>query len=343
MSKTIVINGRHYDTITGQPVDRDNTQPVSSSAEIHAGVQKSQTLNRRFVSAPNRPQTTNQVEMIRQFKRKHDYAEARKKAEAMNLEAARNRAANSPRIARFNPGVGSAQRVITPINRADEDPIAPATPHPLQQKAQAQTLAQKQTAIVAPSLREQKDQAISQALEKAQASNQADRSNTKRRRSRSASPTRSLWRQHRFAGYLAGTFAIVLTFGYLTYINMPNISTRIAAAQAGIEASMPNYSPSGYTLNGLASFDGESVNLTYASARGNFTIKQSKSYWDSLALLDNYVEKEWQGNYMTIQEKGITIYSNNGEAAWVNSGIVYKISGDNNLTNDQIRKIATSF
>ena len=39
---------------------------------------------------------------------------------------------------------------------------------------------------------------------------------------------------------------------------------------------------------------------------------------------------------------GLTIYSGGKEATWVNGGILYQISGDANLSNDQIQKIATS-
>ena len=50
---------------------------------------------------------------------------------------------------------------------------------------------------------------------------------------------------------IAGAMVALLAFGgYLTYHNMPAIATRMAAAQAGINASFPSYQPSGYSLAG---------------------------------------------------------------------------------------------
>src|SRR5438128_491531 len=55
---TIVINGRHYDTQTGLPVDtpaeevpqvQTRTNTGTTSTGIHVQLQKSKTLNRQFV------------------------------------------------------------------------------------------------------------------------------------------------------------------------------------------------------------------------------------------------------------------------------------------------------
>ena len=91
---------------------------------------------------------------------------------------------------------------------------------------------------------------------------------------------------------------------------------------------------------GMAISNGNNIN--YKKDGYNFTLKQAQSSWDSVALLNNYINNEWAGEYLTTQEKGLTIYTNKGKAAWVNNGIVYTISGDSNLSNEQIRKIATS-
>lgn len=340
MDKIIVVNGRQYFEATGIPVD--SSQPNSlnreeKSTDIHQGLQKSQTLNRRFVKQPA-PRTSAQMQQIQQFKRKHDYEEAKKRAEEMNMAAAKLRAANSPKIARFNPGKGSADRIISPIKiekDSNNSQIEKPSTHPIQQKIE-KTIIQQTEEKAIPSSRELKISAINQALEKAQAEEKA------RKKSRGSSK-KSFWKVKKFVGFAAGFSVVVMSVGYLTYINLPSISTKVAAAQAGIEATLPAYSPSGYQLDGLASFDGKSVNINYKKDGYAFTLKQSQSPWDSIALLNNYVSDEWNGNYLTTQEKGLTIYTNDGNAAWVNNGMLYTISGDTSLNNDQIRKIATSF
>jgi hypothetical protein len=59
-------------------------------------------------------------------------------------------------------------------------------------------------------------------------------------------------------------------------------------------------------------------------------------------VLDNYVKEKAGDNYITYNERGLTIYTYNSNAAWVNNGVLYTIDGDAPLSSDQIRRIATS-
>lgn len=131
--------------------------------------------------------------------------------------------------------------------------------------------------------------------------------------------------------------------GYFIYLNMPSISVRVASAQAGIHATYPEYHPDGYSLNGPVSYsDGEVTIKFHANAgESEFVIKQSKSSWDSTAVKD-MVDKDSKGEFITTEERGLTIYTYNGNAAWVNGGILYTITGDAPLSSDQILHIATS-
>ena len=336
MSKIIVVNGKRYYAETGLLAD---DQPMTTEAEvpsdhIHQGVQKSQTLNRRFVKQPAR-QTESQIEAIRQFRRKHDYEDARKRAAQMNAAAARRRAASASQIGHFNKGVGSAQRVITPISQQAEAPISPAQTHPLQAKINMQSQIYSEKHL--PSAKEIKESAITQAI----ANTNTD---PKARKKARGIRKPAFWRSKNFIGLTASFTVIVASIGYLSYLSLPDVSTRIAAMQAGIEADLPAYIPSNYQLNGLAKFDGKAVNISYKSDDNEYTIKQSRSSWDSVALLNNYVENNWGDRFTTTQEKGITVYTNDqGEAAWVNNGIVYTINGQTGLDDEQIRKIANSF
>lgn len=74
----------------------------------------------------------------------------------------------------------------------------------------------------------------------------------------------------------------------------------------------------------------------------NFTVSQTKSNWDSSTVLDRYIKEKAGDNYITYSERGLTIYTYDGNAAWVNGGIFYTITGDAPLSSDQIRRIATS-
>lgn len=154
---------------------------------------------------------------------------------------------------------------------------------------------------------------------------------------------RRLSNQPRLATILTSSLALLLLAGYLTYINLPNISMRVAATRAGIAANYPNYQPDGYHFAGPISYQPGEVNITFKSNtnNNNFVIKQKSSNWDSQAVLDNYVTKQTD-NYLTYEEHGLTIYSFNNHAAWVNGGLLYTIDGDAPLSSDQLLHLATS-
>lgn len=141
--------------------------------------------------------------------------------------------------------------------------------------------------------------------------------------------------------------AIACVIGIISFVgsNMPDISVRVAAMQTGIEASYPSYIPRDYSLSDINSEDGK-ITLTFAGPdNSSFTLIEEKSSWDSSALLRNYVEPTWEDNYATTHEQGITIYIANdtSDAAWVNGGVLYKITSSGTaLTKKQVRSIVTS-
>lgn len=138
---------------------------------------------------------------------------------------------------------------------------------------------------------------------------------------------------------------LLIIAGYLVYLNMPSISVRIASAQAGINATYPEYSPDGYSINGPVLYSDGEVVINFRANTGNskFVIKQSKSSWDSSAVKIQ-VDKDSNNETVESKEGGLTIYTyNNGSnAAWVNGGILYAITGNAKLSGEQIRHIATS-
>lgn len=140
------------------------------------------------------------------------------------------------------------------------------------------------------------------------------------------------------------SLAVLVFGGYLTYLNMPQISTRVAASQAGINAQYPSYQPSGYSLSGPVAFNNGVVSMKFAANASpqDYTVTQSRSTWDSSAVLENYVQPKAGERYMTTQSNGLTIYTYDKSAAWVNGGILYTIDGSANLTPEQIQHIAVS-
>lgn len=148
-----------------------------------------------------------------------------------------------------------------------------------------------------------------------------------------------------FAQYTSTAIAALVLAGYVAYLNVPSISMKVAAHRAGFAATLPTYKPGGYGLRGPIAYSPGQVTLNFASNTDDrrFSLTQQPTTWDSTALLENYVTKQTQ-NYLTYQDRGLTIYIFNGsDAAWVNAGKLYHVKGENaQLDTDQLLKLATS-
>lgn len=318
--QTVTINGRQYDPVTGLAVIGDVASSTSQAAPeihsvkehrrlahasgLHAVTQKSQTLRRNTLKRPQKQAVIHEIQ---------------KKKPAV----APSHIEKSAHVHKFTPRI-NAQGAHKP-RMID---IAPAR-HPHVVKVEAVRAAKAEPTPTKPA------QIIKQeAIQNAVANTTKNTELPKKR-----------FRHPRVLSIVSASFALILLGGYLTYLNMPSLSVRVAAAAAGINASYPDYHPDGYSLNGPVAYNQGQVSMQFAANAGpqNFTIHQTKSSWDSAAVLDNYVSPKAGSSYITYSERGLTIYTFNGNAAWVNGGILYTIEGDAPLSSEQIRHIATSF
>lgn len=331
----VVINGRAYNTITGMVMDDidikktevKKVQPINSRgtavSNIHANhIQKSSTLNRRHVKMPQRTALAAKPQKTRASVQQH-VAVKKFATPTVSKPTLERIVVNRP--AEAHPVIRRAQNRNLSVNgklRKDRRPLA-TNNNPLVTPKKIEKPAIK-------TAKELKNEAIEKAL-----SNEITSNKKVRRRQKKGSALR--WLNTFSVG-----LAVMLLGGYLTYLSMPNISIRMAAIQSGIDAKYPGYKPDGYALNGPIKFKSGEVSMRYAYADGSsaYTITQQKSSWNSSAVKEFFSEKHKSPNTTMID--GLTIYSWGKEAAWVNGGILYQISGDANLSNDQIQKIATS-
>lgn len=322
--RTVNINGRKYDPITGLPIGNasvEQKQPAQEVAKIparsvHAGnvhtvTQRSQTLRRSSLKNPAKPAAKSPVvsPMIQHHKRPTQPHHTIHKA---------------PQIAKFTPHPAKPTVAARP-RMMDIGPVK----HPHVVRAQAKLDAKAAPAPIKPS-HVIKQEAIQAAVE-----------NTTKQ-------TKQHKRKFRLPGAVSivtASLALLVLGGYLTYLNMPSLSVRVAAAAAGVDASYPNYRPDGYRLNGPVAYDEGQVSMEFAANAGpqKFTIKQTKSNWNSAAVLEKYVIPKAGSDYATYSERGLTIYTFDDGVAWVNGGVLYTIEGDARLSSEQVRHLATSF
>lgn len=337
----IFINGRHYDAATGLPIadapvsPRPQARPTISDvapamphqhepvipasarqnitrhapvAGVHTTPQRSQTLRRETVK---RPVGQHEAVITRQHRE-------------------RIVVAKSPAITKF----ADRPQSRTIAHTVATAPVAPHTPPPIVAHVH-KTVAAKKAATspakkAAVSSSHLKQQLIREKLASIDTDKKPRQHTVKRRRSRSMSVA-------------TACIALVAFAGYLTYLNMPSLSVRVAAAQAGIDASFPEYRPDGYRFDGPIAYAPGEISMKFRSNTDSrsYEITQTNSSWDSQAVLDNYVTKKTE-SYLTYSEQGLTIYTFAGEAAWVNGGVLYTIEGDAPLTSQQVLRIAGS-
>lgn len=307
--QTVTINGTVYDAHTGLPLDTKTQAAVSSDAQSRS--HSSQSIHH----TTQKSQTLNRHVV-------------QKKSPSPSIASPRASTQKSPMITKYAPRPVMTKSSVRPIS--DIGPM----PHALLNKTQQSSKAQSTTMAQAPAKPSQviKQEAINEAMQKAPHHN------------RNEKLVKRTSKLKRFASVSSVGLAMLLLGGYFTYLNMPSLSVRVAAASAGVNATYPEYRPDGYSLSGAVAYSEGQVNMKFASNSGdqNFIIDQKKSNWDSSAVLENYVTPKAGGNYITYNERGLTIYTFGSNAAWINDGILYTINGNAPLSSDQIRRIATS-
>ena len=318
---TISINGRAYDAVTGLPLDGVveppkpvakpaqtvvradiHREPAHHSGSIHQQVHKSSTLRRSHLAKP-----TSKITISAEPRHTPGHIQ------------------HSPMISHF-----ASHPKELPKNRPAKmiNDIGPVARH----------------AVIAPSTREQlpsrevKERLISHAgthVDNALAAAKAPTKKAKRP---------SVFKKIRKHRLVAAGVATLLLAGYVTYLNVPNFSVRIAAAQAGVNAKYPDYNHDGYSFQGPVAFEQGEVDLHFKSNGGGegYTIRQQNSNWNSVAVLDNLVNKESKGSYDVRSISGITVYTYGTRAAWTNGGVLYTIDGNAPLSSEQLLRIASS-
>ena len=305
--KIVTINGQKYDSATGLPIEESSkNKPVETKNNIH----NIHSLTHRS----NKLRTQKNISDIK--------SHTRNNSRSMDISRSNN-------VSHFAPR-NTSSSIKPPVTkkRMDLEPIK----HHSVNKTAIKSSGTKNLSIATKSnksVNEDKKESIIDAPFK---KNIKQKNNIFKRKTK-------------LLNIFSISIVLLIILGYLTYLNIPSISVRIASAQAGIKATYPEYNPDGYSINGPILYNDGEVTINYRANSGKsiFVIKQSKSSWDSSAVKIQ-ADKKSNNETSESKESGLTIYTynNNTNAIWVNGGILYTISGDAKLSGEQIRHIATS-
>ena len=318
-ARTVEINGKKYDAATGKLIKPtpqktrggsiDGFSRAKPASQLHSRTAKSKTLDRKAVS-----KTKNQITGKSSVAAKPVHRNDQAKTHAQTVDPHRQKRATTVAKSSLISKFGSKPSVTHSVAQAATQPAAPRQPTQLQSSNYSSN-----------------------------ESNQDKQKQPKKKKS----PRRFTafkFGAPKARSVFATAFLVVVFAGYITYLNIPNLSLKIAASRAGIDATLPNYKPSGFAMAGPINYSQGLVTLNFKSNSDDreFNIAERESSWDSESLLANYVEKE-APEYVTFQDKGLTIYVYDGSnATWVDGGIWYTIEGESQLNSDQLLKIAAS-
>lgn len=387
-------------------ISRKGATTNHASSVDHRRLQKSSTLNRRFVRRPSaaaKTQSTAKVQQkVTQTQQKKTVASAKVSAQQTSTKTAqqqlgsnKQQAQQQKAVVRSVAGTRGASGKQSLIQHSKAGKIQPSAAFIEQQKRlrqkQQQNVAQQQVgkritaqqlakirqqaaadlkqtckqesrdigpqghklldttrarmaaqAAPAPAkitAQERKDRAIQQALQRMQSAE-----NTKEDFGEKKIKKQHFWQKKRFAVAMAMAIISIGLLGYLVSLNLPDISVRVAAMQAGISNAYPSYVPSNYRLDGLVKEENGKITMNFKNDIGKtFSLIEEKSSWDSTAVLVNYVKKNWGDDYSIAKGQGLTIYISGSKAVWVNGGVLYIVDGEAaELNSSDLHDIAVS-
>ena len=324
-----------------------------TSHATHRGLEKSTTLNRRYVKRPTKLIITDGTEEA--DLPKVEYHKTLKIAISDDSDIKAEQAAAKISHIRVDAEAEPVAAAPAPA----EEPDLPPAPNPYQAAIDARKAKKAEEASIVTS-KALKDAAIKKALAEMEAVREntiaekvmlkemkADKAAKASKKTRKKAEKEVKHLKKRKGGRILLAFATsaacVLALAAIVKVNLPNISVTVAAVQTGVDAKYPNYVPRDFSIHDVYT-NGSAVIIKFDGPNNqSFTLSEEKSSWDSNALLTNYVKGAYGTAYDTIREQGITVYINHSNAAWVNNGIFYRITADNGvLSKKQIKNIVGS-
>lgn len=349
------------------------TTTVHSSNVDHRRIQKSATLNRKFVKKPTaRPRINAAAGAASRSLRQHGQQRQMDMIQKQNTvklqptqqvarQQSAKQAAQAQQQAAQRQGVAAratAQRAQQQAEQLQQQRVAAAgRKQIISETKEVEAVQQNRTLEAAKarlaarkaatqpehmSAQELKDRAIKQALRKVE---RLDDDGTMGAQFNEATQQKQhFWKRRSFAITACMAVVSIALLGYLVALNMPDISVRVAAMQTGIEKLYPSYVPNNYRLDGLVKEEAGRVTMNFKNEEGKkFILMEEKSSWDSAAVLSNYVKKNWGSDYSIAKGQGLTIYVSGSNAAWVNGGVFYVITNeDGSLSATDLHDIAVS-
>lgn len=290
-----------------------------AAQSVHTKTQHSQTLMRNGVRRPAK--VLKEAAVLR--------APKARVLEDPSLKTRAQSVGKSSRISHFSKALPAVTNLARPSKAATQEvTVIPQAKKELRAKANARPL----PSMVSSVSHQQLERLLDHALLNADAHKKALENN------------KSLWNRLKRAPRLAtigsATLIVLLLGGFFAWQNIPQVSMRVAATKAHVNAQVPSYTPPGFSLKAPIKATNGSVTMQFKADADNsrtFSITQKNSTMDSKSLADTTPNKTSTGQ---VDGNTVIIYGDKGDATWVNHGIQYTVKDAAQLNTDQLLKIA---
>lgn len=344
----IEINGKRYNATTGQAISTSAHEPKNHNPKKRSldGFIPGKAKARKNLKVAEPTHTT--TESARPHTPKHVTHHKTQKSQSLMRKAVRKPAAESSKhiVPKQNPArLQRAQK--TPlskhISRFSSEPKT-HKPTPTLQVAKQPKQAHTQAVSAAPSHEAKPVSAAQKHFEVALTHATAHEQQHTKKQKRGAKAAKRLGISRKVMNVSAAMLAVVLLAGFFAYQNMSAISMQIASSRAGIDAKLPGYQPTGFSVSGPIEYQPGSISVDFSSRTDDreFTLTQTASKWNSNALVENFLGKN-NKTYQTHEDKGKTIYVyDRNNATWVSGGIWYNVESNSTINNDQLLRMVGS-
>ena len=157
--------------------------------------------------------------------------------------------------------------------------------------------------------------------------------------------THKTHKKHQRLGRLGLAGLSVLILGvFFAYQNAPRIALRNAQSTIGFSASVPSYSPAGFSREGAVQYQKGMVVINFRSNSDDrqYAITQTATGKSNTSLGEDYLATQ-NKQYETTSIKGQPVYIyDDSRATWISHGVWYTIDGNADLTRDQLTNIVAS-
>ena len=149
-------------------------------------------------------------------------------------------------------------------------------------------------------------------------------------------------KQRRHAMSMSSGFAaLMLVAGFMVYQNSPGLQVSAAGMRVGVSTVAPDFQKIGLSYNGVATEEDKRI-IGLKDSTYTYQLTQEKTNWSGDSMIQSVSSTDASGtpNYTVVEVNGQKVYRlGNGSDMWVKDGVWYSLSGNRSVSPDKLKAI----